>query len=489
MVIAPGCAWSISLDSQRGVVKTQEMGAGLLGGSRSFPVGVMIFLGLGVGYVALGMLGLVAQSPQVGVSPVWPASGLAFVVAYRFGIPYLLAVVPAMLVLGRYAGVPAPEVMIAALGAVLEAAVPLLLLGKLGFREFRDMRSILLFIAIAAVLGPVFSASLGVLAMMLGDSLVLSPVRLWLLWWLGNSVGLFIFGGLGMAALADSRYLRRKDLLFDAAILHFPVVVLVWYSLSLGGSFEGIMLLYLLIPMMVVLALRQGLLAVFLGMTMALLGQFIFVLQAAVDGASSVLYQQITLVWMITLAGALVAAARNERVQGEQYVWLATHDSLTQLLNRHEFVERLQRAARRVCDGRGEYVLLQIDLDHFKEVNDQMGHAAGDALLRDVAKVLVGEVRGRDTVARLGGDEFVILLDSCALHDAAGIAENIRRRLQHFSGSEAVSGTPGISASIGVVKVRRADKDAAAALSRADQACYAAKHAGRNHIALVDESV
>jgi GGDEF domain-containing protein len=100
---------------------------------------------------------------------------------------------------------------------------------------------------------------------------------------------------------------------------------------------------------------------------------------------------------------------------------LASHDSLTGLPNRRLFLDRLAQALARSRRSGEPLALLFIDLDHFKEINDRLGHGAGDIVLRAVAGRLVAEVREIDTVARLGGDEFIILLD--ATEDRAVIAK------------------------------------------------------------------
>ena len=169
------------------------------------------------------------------------------------------------------------------------------------------------------------------------------------------------------------------------------------------------------------------------------------------------------------------------REHRERLAWTSNHDSLTRLTNRAAFEVLLERATERA--GVEPFCALFIDLDRFKLVNDTGGHAAGDALLRDVARALVAQVRASDTVARLGGDEFAVLLGGCPLPQARGVAEKLRRAVidyrlvweQHsFS----------VGASIGLVRVDASFTSAAEVLRAADAACYAAKANGRNCVAL-----
>ena len=156
----------------------------------------------------------------------------------------------------------------------------------------------------------------------------------------------------------------------------------------------------------------------------------------------------------------------------------AQTDPLTGLANRALLGERLSRAVARCRRGGGQIALLYLDLDRFKEVNDSLGHVAGDALLKDFAARLRRSVRASDAVARFGGDEFVVLLEDVKARDnAARIAEKIveeARQPLRIDGREIVA-----TASIGLA-YGDGSEDEDALLRRADAALYDAKAAGRN---------
>jgi diguanylate cyclase (GGDEF)-like protein/PAS domain S-box-containing protein len=159
----------------------------------------------------------------------------------------------------------------------------------------------------------------------------------------------------------------------------------------------------------------------------------------------------------------------------------ASHDALTGLINRREFDSRLETAVIGAQRGDAEYVLLYVDLDQFKIVNDTCGHSAGDRLLRDITSLLQTRVRASDTIARLGGDEFGLLLERCSLEQAERVADSIRQAIHGYRflwGANSLS----VGASIGVVRIARETTSAAAVLSAADIACYAAKDGGRNRV-------
>jgi diguanylate cyclase (GGDEF)-like protein len=158
---------------------------------------------------------------------------------------------------------------------------------------------------------------------------------------------------------------------------------------------------------------------------------------------------------------------------------LASHDSLTGLPNRRLFLDRLAQALARSRRTGEPLALLFIDLDHFKEINDRLGHGAGDVVLRAVAERLVAEVREIDTVARLGGDEFIILLD--ATEDRAVIAKIATAVLTVLAAPVALDGeSVAIGGSIGISCYPHDGATATEIIAAADKAMYRAKHEGRN---------
>jgi len=163
--------------------------------------------------------------------------------------------------------------------------------------------------------------------------------------------------------------------------------------------------------------------------------------------------------------------------------WLATHDSLTGLPNRSLLADRLNQALNTEQRYQRRFCLLFIDLDHFKDINDRMGHHAGDSVLIEASRRMQACLRAADTLARHGGDEFVALLPETTAIDAAfAVAEKIRARLcEPFVIEE---GQAQISASIGIVMCPDQGSDLDTLLARADEAMYEAKSEGRNTIAV-----
>lgn len=171
----------------------------------------------------------------------------------------------------------------------------------------------------------------------------------------------------------------------------------------------------------------------------------------------------------------------EKRRVGHRLSYEASHDALTGLINRREFERRLSLLLTGPGVPAGEHVLLCLDLDGFKSVNDRCGHDAGDALLRSLGPLLAGQLRRHDTLARIGGDEFGVLLENCPMAEAERVAETIRLAFQQHQ-FEWCDQNFTVGVSIGMVPVTGESGDLAAVLRLADAACYAAKEGGGNRI-------
>lgn len=176
-------------------------------------------------------------------------------------------------------------------------------------------------------------------------------------------------------------------------------------------------------------------------------------------------------------------AAQKERalVVADQLSWAASHDGLTGLGSRLVFERQLAELIQDAHQRGSHHVLLYVDLDQFKVVNDTCGHVAGDELLKQIALLMPRHVRSGDTVARLGGDEFGLLLVSCPLEKAIEIAEALRSDLNafRFAWQDKLFH---VGASVGLAEISQDSRDMAEILSAADTACYLAKEKGRNRV-------
>lgn len=174
----------------------------------------------------------------------------------------------------------------------------------------------------------------------------------------------------------------------------------------------------------------------------------------------------------------------ERRRQEERLSWEATHDSLTHLLNRRAFSASLLKCQGEITEPAARSVLMLIDLDHFKPVNDEGGHLLGDDLLKRLADLFKDTVRQSDTVARLGGDEFGIILPMCGLERAEALAERIRERVEELR-IEQDGRSFGVTASIGLTELVPGDRGPREVISRADEGSYTAKSRGRNAVVVM----
>ena len=185
---------------------------------------------------------------------------------------------------------------------------------------------------------------------------------------------------------------------------------------------------------------------------------------------------------VLTLAAMLLSSAVVQ--SDREHRRSAVVDELTGLLNRSALAQRvaeLESQANRGGDS-GPIGLLVGDLDHFKLINDEHGHAAGDAVLRDAAYAMRGSLRAFDLIYRLGGEEFLILLPGADQADAVRVAERVRSAVSNCS-------SPGINVSISFGAATadgREGFDFSGLYNDADRALYRAKHSGRDRVLLAD---
>jgi diguanylate cyclase (GGDEF)-like protein len=160
---------------------------------------------------------------------------------------------------------------------------------------------------------------------------------------------------------------------------------------------------------------------------------------------------------------------------------LATTDDLTGTCNRRHFFERAERELERTIRFQRPLSLIMLDLDHFKNVNDRLGHAVGDEALATMGEILRSQTRGADITGRVGGEEFAILLVETGLVTAIEVAERIRSAVEMriLPGD---SGPVRLTVSLGVAEFTGGTDNVAALLKRADGALYEAKRKGRNRV-------
>jgi diguanylate cyclase (GGDEF)-like protein/PAS domain S-box-containing protein len=163
---------------------------------------------------------------------------------------------------------------------------------------------------------------------------------------------------------------------------------------------------------------------------------------------------------------------------------MATRDPLTGLFNRREMSRVLEEELERARRYQRPMAVLWVDFDHFKDVNDTFGHAAGDSVLRSISRLLMGSVRSVDSIGRFGGEEFVIVLPEMDLEEARETAERLRRKVAEEPQPLGNDQTVPLTISVGVAVYPDHGQTASILCAAADKAMYLAKERGRNCVAM-----
>ncbi|WP_017877793.1 MULTISPECIES: GGDEF domain-containing protein [unclassified Janthinobacterium] len=185
---------------------------------------------------------------------------------------------------------------------------------------------------------------------------------------------------------------------------------------------------------------------------------------------------------------SIIAICLENVISNEMLKYIGLTDSLTGVYNRRYLDRRLPEEIARARRQRYCISLMYIDIDHFKRVNDSVGHQGGDEVLREVAERIKHELRRSDALARFGGEEFVVLLIDAELDSAVAVAERIRASIANAQFALAAGVEVGASVSIGVASLAGDDHDisieavAQQLVAHADSALYQAKQRGRNQV-------
>ncbi|MBN1943547.1 MAG: diguanylate cyclase [Phycisphaerae bacterium] len=185
---------------------------------------------------------------------------------------------------------------------------------------------------------------------------------------------------------------------------------------------------------------------------------------------------------IVKLQSDLLAAQDALKIQ-------ATHDALTGLMNRAAVYDALEREQSRLARQGGCLSVVMLDLDHFKSINDTFGHAAGDAVLQDIAKRLDHASRSYDLVGRVGGEEFLLVMPNAPLSSAVEIAERIRHVIADTPvniGARTLNVTASLGVASAVVPDERVSMDEL--VQAADDALYRVKGSGRNRVEAADSA-
>jgi len=219
----------------------------------------------------------------------------------------------------------------------------------------------------------------------------------------------------------------------------------------------------------------------------------IHTLREGLQGDFGTISIALALLWLLFTAMLLSSWVVIRRMVSNMYAmqhslqWQAWHDPLTRLLNRGALFERAKALAESCQQQQRPFSVIQIDLDHFKSVNDRYGHQAGDLVLTYAARLITGSLQGEDLAGRVGGEEFCIVLPGSTLLQAQRVAERIRERISRKEILVHNSQTIRISASLGVSSAEPSESYVFEYLQMvADRRLYLAKRGGRNRVCAED---
>lgn len=451
-----------------GYAKNQDLGA---------PLRVLTYLlsltALTALYVGLARLGMFVGNYYGGAASFWPAAGLGLAVVWLYrwrGVPVVvLGSLLAGLLLHDNGWPTGAHTLI----VLAEALIGAWLLTRARVKpSFSTLRDAGLFLGLGVII-PALLAGVASAGTLLTSNLI-TPDVYWhsaFIWSLGDAMGVLIVTPLIAQWRHGWPFACARDGWAWVAIMA-ATLILVLGTMHYVDVPQGLFFLFL--PMVVLAVIVSGMagatgIATLLALCVLGLGM------NATDSHWTAV--RILFVGTATLTAYVLAVVLEQRRRVEARLRHASqHDCLTGLPNREAFDQHLKSFAQRA----GQHVLLCLDLDEFKLINDSRGHEMGDRFLAALAAELASALPPQAILARLGGDEFGVLATYCDESSAHGLAEQLRQTTIDFCYTE--SGREyRVSTSIGFALFDSRDEPTVV-LSRADIACYAAKREGRNHI-------
>jgi diguanylate cyclase (GGDEF)-like protein len=454
----------------------------------------MTVLGLAYYVTAIPSLRLALVRGQV--TPIWPPTGIALVFLLWFGNRLW----PGIAVAAFLVNVPiGPSLWVAlgiAAGNTLAPVVAATLLRKADFRtDLGRLRDAISIVLLAALLAMTISATGGTLSLLLSGAIRPHAfLSTWSVWWTGDAMGVLVVAPFLLS-------LRRRE---DPARLGWSrraeaAVLFLGLGLVAGLVFRSdLVIQYLVFPFLGWAAWRfrqraaasATLIASGVAIWAAVHGNGPFAHATLLEKMVNLQVFNASAALCVLVIGTLEAErlrniAKSKRVEAE-LAHRAMHDALTELPNRMLFMDRLSHALIGLQRRRGSLAVLFLDLDHFKVVNDTLGHDRGDRVLVGVAERLQGTLRAGDTAARLGGDEFVVLVEDVedsrqAVDVAKRLADAVRQPIA-LGDAEAL-----VTVSVGIAVASGPRDEPESLVSRADTAMYQAKQGGRDRCLLFGE--
>jgi len=451
---------------------------------------VALALGWIAAYVATGAFAVHNIAHPDEVALYWPASGVALAGAMRYGRRWLLLVPVAQLLVHSFAPVPLAFLPFSLLATMFGALVGTWWAGR---DHLSNVAHMVTRLPVAALLLALVSASVGTLGMGVAHLVPIDKLAdAWVRWAFGDVLGVVSVAP-AVLLLLDARERPQRvgsspgtepeRQLWNIALI--ASFLLMSWGTSLAPRY-ALGLTSLPLAIMLWSALRFSALrtASAVLLTVALVGVLAGYGLGGFRPPSRTLEAVILLVYLCLLASMptiLAMAVRAQRATAHSLERRASTDPLTGLPNRAGFEAK---ATKLLADpANSSMALAYLDLDNLKLINDTASHAAGDALIAEVAKTLLGELSPDDLLGHYGADEFIVLLNGCSITVARERAQALLRAVENCQreyGDQRLSTT----ASIGLVPFQPGEMTLPELLSQADAACFTAKEQGGNRVVL-----
>lgn len=435
--------------------------------------------GLTAVYFVAGKLGLQLAYLNASASAIWPCTGIAIAALLIFGYDVWPGIfIGAFFVNLTTTGTYATSLLIA-VGNTGEAVAAAFLVNRFarGQNVFERARDIFKFAVLAAVASTAISATIGVTTLALGGFADWQNYwAIWNTWWLGDAVGALLVTPLVLLWWENPKLRWTKEQVVEVALLLFGLIATAWivFGGAFGDELKNYPLEYFCVPFLVWAGFRFG---------RRKAATVLFVLAAiatwgtvnghgpfAHDSRHTSLLLLQAFMGIMTVTTLVLAAETSERKRAERRARnLAVSDPLTGLANYRQMVEALETEIKRFGRTERPFVVLLLDLDGLKKINDAHGHIAGSRALCRLADMLRLYSREMDTAARYGGDEFVLILPETDVEAARLVAQRITKRLSE-DGEE-----PKLSVSIGTAVYPTDGETIHEILGAADQDLYREK--------------
>jgi diguanylate cyclase (GGDEF)-like protein len=283
-------------------------------------------------------------------------------------------------------------------------------------------------------------------------------------------------------------YTKFNNKKLSSIIILYSLYILMFYLIFTGGvENTGPLWIYIVAPVSVFIhGLKRGLIDI--ALFVAMISIIMFMPTDMLGHATYSTEFKFRLIYSfltVTFLSALYEYARNKSYNetlelSKKYQQLAHYDPLTKLSNRRDALCILKREQARVIRNKEPLSIIICDVDHFKKINDQYGHNAGDAVLIDLAKIFTDNIRAQDCIARWGGEEFLFILPQTIAKNANIVAEKIQEKLQDYLVKykhEKIK----VTVSMGIEQFND-NQSIDEVINNADKYLYQAKNAGRNQI-------